>query len=139
MRKTEEDQGAKAVRYMVSVIMGGICALVVCLLFLLAVSACISKGLLDMGLIYQLTLVGCVLGSFAGGRMAVRRCGARALIVGLCAGLVLFLLLLTIGVIGFHAAPESGGIGLLCASLCGGAVAGLLGGGQSQGKKKRRK
>ena len=65
MRKTEEDQGAKAVRYMVSVIMGGICALVVCLLFLLAVSACISKGLLDMGLIYQLTLVGCVLGSFA--------------------------------------------------------------------------
>lgn len=35
---------------------------------------------------YQLTIVGCVLGAFAGGVLAVRRCGSRALIVGLTAG-----------------------------------------------------
>ena len=46
---------------------------------------------------YQLTIVGCVLGAFAGGLLAVRRCGSRALIVGLTTGGVLFLLLLTIG------------------------------------------
>ena len=138
MRKNEEDQGAKAVRYLVGVILGGVAALIVCFVFLLIASVCISRGLLGMGLLYQITLVGCVVGAFAGGRLAIRRCGSRALIVGLATGLVLFLLLLTVGVIGFRAAPEAGGIGLCCASLCGGAVAGLLGVG-GKGKKKRRK
>ena len=138
MRKSEEDQGAKALHYLVSVILGGVTALIVCFLFLLAMSACISRGLIGMELMYQLTLVGCVVGAFAGGRLAVGRCGSLALIVGLAAGLVLFLLLLTVGVIGFQAQPEAGGIGLFCASLCGGAAAGLLGSGRG-GKKKRRK
>ena len=138
MRKREEDQGAKAVRYLVGVILGGVAALIVCFLFLLAMSLCISRGVVSMDLMYQMTLVGCVLGAFAGGRLAVKRCGSRALIVGLAAGLVLFLLLLTVGVVGFQAQLDAGGIGLFCSSLCGGAAAGLLGHGKA-GKKKRRK
>mgnify|MGYP000096259973 CR=1 FL=1 len=64
---------------------------------------------------YQLTIVGCVLGAFAGGLLAVRRCGSRALIVGLTTGGVLFLLLLTIGALCFETVSlEAGGIGLLC-------------------------
>ena len=67
--------------------------------------------------------------------------GRRTLIVGLCTGAVLFLLLLTVGVLFFETmSVEQGGIGLLCGGLCGGAAAGLLGGGKrSGGKKKRRK
>ena len=87
---------------------------------------------------FQTALVGCVAGSFAGGRFAVRRSGSRALIMGLAAGLVLFLLLLTVCVVGFQSAPDERAIGLLCASLCGGAAAGLLGR-RGKGKKKRRK
>ena len=93
-------------------------------------------------LMYQLTIVGCVLGAFAGGLLAVRRCGSRALIVGLTTGGVLFLaaayhrgaLLRTVSL-------EAGGIGLLCGSLCGGAAAGILGGGgkKKPARKKRRK
>ena len=65
----------------------------------------------------------------------MRRCGSRALIVGLTAGAVLFLLLLTIGSLCFeNVSLEAGGIGLLCGCLCGGAAAGLLG----SGKKKSR-
>ena len=80
--------------------------------------------------------------AFAGGLLAVRRCGSRALIVGLTTGGVLFLLLLTIGALCFETVSlEAGGIGLLCGSLCGGAAAGILGGGgkKKPARKKRRK
>ena len=138
MRKGEEDQGAKLIRYTLGVLLGGVAALAVCLLFLLLASVGVSSGWLGENLMYQLTIVGCVVGGFAGGLTAVRRCGARALIVGLLTGGVLFLLLLTVGVLFFDAAaPESGGIGLLCGALCGGAAAGLLG--SRPAKKKRRK
>ena len=75
MRKTEEDQAAKLLRYGVGIVLGGAAALAVCLLFLLAASVLISRGLLADGLTYQLSIVGCVVGAFAGGMLAVRRCG----------------------------------------------------------------
>lgn len=128
MRKNEEEQGVKLVLYAVDVLIGGAAALGVCLVFLLLASVGISAGWLGEKLMYQLTIAGCVLGCFAGGMIAVRRCGARGLLVGLAVGAVHFLLLLTIGLLFFDAmAPEAGGVGLLCGSLCGGAAAGLLG------------
>ena len=137
MRKTEEDQGAKLVRAMTGVLLGGVLALAVCLVFLFLCSIGISGGWLSEGLMYQMTVVGCVIGGFAGGMTAVRRCGSRALIAALCAGGVFFLLLLTIGVLLFEdMSLENGGLGVLCGALCGGAAAGLLGG---KPKKKKRK
>ncbi len=128
MRKNEEEQGVKLVCYAVDVLIGGAAALGVCLVFLLLASVGISAGWLGEKLMYQLTIAGCVLGCFAGGMIAVRRCGARGLLVGLAVGAVHFLLLLTIGLLFFDAmTPEAGGVGLLCGSLCGGAAAGLLG------------
>ena len=50
MRKREEDQGAKAVRCALGVLLGGLLALGVCLMFLLGASAAISGGLLGMDL-----------------------------------------------------------------------------------------
>ena len=139
-RKNEEDQTAMLVRYGTGVVLGGVVALLVCLLFLLVASVGISKGMLREGMLYQLTIVGCVIGSFAGGMLAVRRCGSRTLIVGLCVGAVLFLLLLTIGVLFFDTkSVEQGGIGLACGCLCGGAAAGLLGGRKKSPAKKKRK
>ena len=134
MKKKEEEQSAKLIRCGMGLVLGGVAALAVCFVFLLVASAAISGGLAGEELMYQLTIVGCVLGAFAGGLLAVRRCGSRALIVGLTTGGVLFLLLLTIGALCFETVSlEAGGIGLLCGSLCGGAAAGILGGG---GKKK---
>ena len=115
MGKKEEEQGAKLIRCGMGIVLGGVLALAVCFAFLLAASAAISGGLAGEELMYQLTIVGCVLGAFAGGVLAVRRCGSRALIVGLTAGAVLFLLLLTIGSLCFeNVSLEAGGIGLLC-------------------------
>jgi len=141
MRKNEEEQTAKLVRYGTGVVLGGAAALLVCLVVLLVAAVAMSRGTLGEHLVYQTAVVACVAGAFAGGLLAVRRCGARTLIVGLCTGAVLFLLLLTVGVLFFDArSMEQGGIGLACGCLCGGAAAGLLGGGKRKpAKKKRRK
>ena len=137
MRKTEEDQGTRLVRAMTNILLGGVVALAVCLMFLFLCSIGISGGWLQEGLMYQMAVVSCVIGGFAGAMTAVRRCGSRALIVGLAIGAVFFLLLLTVGVLLFESMSlEAGGLGLLCGGLCGGAAAGLMG---SKPKKKRRK
>ena len=137
MRKIEEDQGTKLIRAMAQILIGGVVALAVCLLFLLGCSIAVSAGWLQEAFMAQLTIVGCVLGGFAGGSYAVRRCRTRTLLVGLAVGGILFLLQITIGVLAFgEIAVEREGLGLLCGTLCGGAAAGILGG---RPKKKRRK
>ena len=94
MGKREEDQGARLIRCGMGVLLGGILALAVCCLFLLGCSVAVSNGLAGEDLGYQFTIVGCVLGGFSGGLLAVKRCGC-GLLAGLGAGAVLFLLLLT--------------------------------------------
>lgn len=137
MRKTDEEQGAKLVRFMSGILMGGVLALLVCLAILLICSFGISGGWLSDRHMTQYTFAGCVLGSLIGGLFAVLRCQAKTLLVGLGTGCVFFLLLLTISLLFYPGmSVEERGLGLLCACLFGGALAGLLGG---KPKKKRRK
>lgn len=137
MRKKEEDQSARLIRCGLGILLGGVLALLICCLFLLGASVAISSGLAGEELIYQLTIVGCVLGGFGGGLFAVRQCGG-ALLTGLTVGAVLFLLLLTIGALFFETMElQAGGIGLMCGSMCGGTAAGLVAGGK--GKRVRKK
>lgn len=137
MRETEKEQGMVFLRYGRAVLLGGIIAFGLSLIFLLLASVGISQGWISAELKYQLTVVSCVLGSFSGGILAVRRCPARGLFVGLAVGGILFLLQLTLGLILYETLSwESGGIGLLFGALCGGAAAGILSGG---GKGKKRK
>ena len=134
MRKNEEDQGTMLLRYGKAVLLGGGSAFAVSIALLLLFAAGVSRGLLEGELRYQLTVVSCVLGSFVGGVLAVRKCPVRGILVGLAVALVLFLVQLTLGLLFFDGfALESGGIGLLFGDLCGGAAAGILSGG---GKKK---
>lgn len=140
MRKREEDQSARLIRCGLGILLGGFMALIICCLFLLGASVAISSGLGGEELMYQLTIVGCVLGGFGGGLFAAKRCGG-VLLTGLAVGIVLFLLLLTIGALFFETMElEAGGIGLLCGGLCGGAAAGLLNGRrETPSRKKYRK
>lgn len=141
-RKTEEDQGTMLLRYGKAVLTGGVMAFFVGLALLLLAAFGVSKGLLEVSLRYQLTVVSCVLGSFVGGVIAVRSSPARGLFVGLAVGAVLFLLQLSLGLLLFEGFTlESGGIGLLFGDLCGGAAAGILSGGgkkRSSGRVKKR-
>lgn len=136
-RKNEEDQGAVLLRYGKAVLLGGGAAFLVGLGILFLASLGVSHGLLDGALRYQLTVVSCVLGSFAGGIFAVRSSPARGLFVGMAVGGVLFLLQLSLGLVLYGGlSMESGGFGLLFGDLCGGAAAGILTGG---GRKRSRK
>lgn len=135
MQRTQEAQGAVLLRCGKAVLLGGLFAFAVGTAFLLLAALGVSKGLLDGGLRYQLTVASCVLGGFAGGVFAVRRCPARGLLTGLAVGGVLFLIQLTLGLMLYESfSLEGEGIGLLFGALCGGAAAGILGGG---GKKRR--
>ena len=71
MKKKEEEQSAKLIRCGMGLVLGGVAALAVCFVFLLVASAAISGGLAGEELMYQLTIVGCVLGAFAGGLIAL--------------------------------------------------------------------
>lgn len=141
MRKGEEDQGTMLLKYGKAILLGGAAAFLICLGFLLLAAVGISRGAIGAELRYQITVVGCVLGGFAGGLFAVRRCPGRGLFVGVAVGAVLFLLQLTLGLLIYNEiSPESGGVGLLCGALCGGAAAGILGGGGKKSvKRKKRK
>lgn len=136
MRKIEEEQGARLVHIMTRIILGSFVGLLFCLVFLLICSACISVGILKETMMYQLAMIGSVIGGLAGGLWTVNRCRSRTLMIGLSTGFIFFLLLLTVGVLFFDSiTPKEGGLGFLCGSLCGGAIAGLLFG---NSKKKRR-
>ncbi|WP_242960444.1 TIGR04086 family membrane protein [Flavonifractor sp. An92] len=136
MAKREEEPGKALLRCATGVLLGGAVAFAVSLALLLLASCAISAGAMGEELSGRVTVAACVLGAFCGGIAAVRRCGRRALVVGLATGAVFFLLLLTIGALAFGSVPQDGrGVLVLCAALCGGAAAGLLG----RREKKRRK
>lgn len=137
MRKTDEEQGAWALRCMTQVLIGAVVAALVSLLFLFVCALLISGGHLTQEHTGILSVCACVLGSLVGGATAVSRCKGRSLIVGLLTGTVLFLILLTVGLVLYRGvAIEEGGLPLGCGCLCGGALAGLFG---ARPKKKRRK
>lgn len=137
MGKADEEQGVWALRCMTQVLIGAAIAGAVSLLFLFVCALFISGGYLSQEHTGVLSVCACVLGSLVGGVTAVSRCKGRSLIVGLLTGAVLFLILLTVGLLVYKSvAIEEGGLPLGCGCLCGGAMAGLLG---ARPKKKRRK
>ncbi len=140
MKKKErrtEDPGSQWLSTMCEVLKGGVLAGVVTILALLLCAVLVSTGTLPVSGMYGAVLAVCVLGALAGGTWAVRRVGGRSLLAGLGVGAVLFLLLLTAGLLVYDGASiANGGAGILCACLCGGAIPGLL---ARKPKKKRRR
>lgn len=133
----QEESGGQWINAMCEVLKGGVLAGVAAILTLLLCAVMVSAGLLRERWIEGAVMAACVLGALIGGLFAVRRIGRRALPVGLGVGAVLFLLLLTAGLLAYDTTSvERGGTGVLCACLCGGGVAGILGG---TSKKKRRR
>lgn len=127
--KRQELPGNPWVDGLCELLKGGILAGVTAILALLLCAVLVSMGALRERWMEGAVLAVCVLGAMTGGLYAARRIGRRTLLVGLGVGAVLFLLLLTAGLLVYDTASvDQGGAGLLCASLCGGGIAGILGG-----------
>ena len=135
--RRQEDLGGTWLNTMCDLLKGGVLAGVVAILALLLCAVLVSAGMIRERWMDGAVLAVCVLGALAGGLYATRAVGSRTLLIGLGVGGVLFLLLLTAGLLAYDTASlEQGGGGILTSCLCGGGIAGLLGGGQ---KKKRRR
>lgn len=136
-RPEGQDRGSEWLNAMCEVLKGGVLAGVTAILALLVCSVLVSLGAVPVGAMYGAVLAACAVGALAGGTYAVRRVGRRSLLVGLGVGAVLFLLLMTAGLIVYEGGSiANGGAGILCACLCGGAIPGLL---ARKPKKKRRR
>lgn len=136
-----EERGTNAVQMATGVALGGLLALGIQLVILLLGSLAVSNGIIKEEAALQLTAAACVLGCFGGGLLACARWKFKRLLGGLAAGAVCYLLILAVGllmsdrlVLGVQALVE------LAGCLCGGALAGMMGGGKrkkrSAGRKK---
>ena len=135
--RRQEEPGGQWIGSMCELLKGGVFAGLVAILALLVCAVLVSSGVLRERWMDGAVLAVCVAGALTGGLYAVRKIGRRTLLVGLGVGIVLFLLLLTAGLLAYDTASiEHGGVGTLCACLCGGGIAGVLGRGA---KKKRRR
>lgn len=135
-----EVQGTNAVQMATGVALGGLLALGVELVILLLGSLAVSNGILQEDAASQLTAAACVLGCFGGGLLACSKWKSRRLVGGLLTGVVCYLLILAVGLLmsddltfGPQALIE------LAGCLCGGALAGMLGGGRRKKRASGRK
>ena len=137
-QKREQDQGTVWLQGMLSVLKGGALGGCVSLAVLGAAACLIWLGLLNNGAQGSAAAAACLLGGFAGGLMAMGRGTPAPLPRGLGVGAVLFLLLLTAGVLLYGALPgiQTGGAAA-GACLCGGGLAGVLGRGGAQKRRRR--
>ena len=132
----EEDQGTRGLRVLCHILAGAAIALFSSILLLFFVSMAVSGGWLRESLMPQLTVAVCVLSGIIGGMTTVKRHRTRGLLLGVGVGGCFFLLLTTIGFLCFDGmSVENGGAAILSGCLCGGAMAGLLGGRCSRKKK----
>lgn len=137
-RTRKKESGTGWLKRMLDALRGGGIGLCAALTVLGAASVLVRSGLLSGGREGSAVIVACLLGGFAGGLFAVWRERSMSLPVGLGVGLVLFLLLLSAGVLFYQNTPAAHSVGTVAAAcLCGGGLAGVLG--RSGGGKKRRR
>ncbi len=137
MKKSERGRGEVTqiswMDWMGKLLQGGCLATIVVILVLLASAAAISWGVIEQSMMDTIVLAACVVATLLGGLFAIGSQGARAIPMGLGVGVMLFLLCMTGGFVVYgNQNIGSGGVGILCACLCGGAMAGIL-------RKKRKK
>lgn len=135
--RRQEEVGNPWLNAMCEVLKGGVMAGGVTILSLLACAVLVSMGVIPVNAVDGAVMAVCMLGTLIGGTYAVRKSAGRSLLAGLGVGGVLFLLLLTAGLLVYdNASVANGGISILCACLCGGAIPGILG---RKPRKKRRR
>ena len=128
-----EDSGGQWLTAMCELLKGGLAAALAALLALAACALLVSWGMIPERTMDRAALAAGVLG----GLLAVRRIGRSTLLVGAGVGAILFLVLLSAGLLLFEdASVSNGGVPILLSCLCGGAMAGILG---SRPKKKRKR
>ena len=135
-KRVEEKKSGESV-VVTALLKGGLMGAAVLLLFLLAGAGGISLGMLGQEMMARWGILSCVAGGLTGGWMAVREERRMALVLGPGTGGILFALLFLTGLVLGGGSPSGERmLPVLCACLCGGGMAGILG--RKKKKKKKR-
>ena len=136
-KKRQEEQGTVWLGMMLDLLRGGALGTVVSVLALALLAVLVSGGVMNAAAGERAVVGACLLGGLAGGLFAAKRKKSGALLLGVGAGAVMFLLLLSMGTVGYGTAPGAGEMGAIGgACLCGGGLAGVL---MSRPKKRKRR
>lgn len=130
--------GGRLLEMATAALIGGVISLAVTFILLLLSACAISAGILDEGLSQQIVVVACIVSGYIGGKLVGRKSKETGLWVGLTAGIVFCLMLLTVSLIFFGPSAREKGAALAVAAgcLCGSTLSGI---GKKKGKKKRRR
>ena len=136
-QRKSEDRQPVWLTLALNVLRGGVVAFVVASVVLLVAAFFISAGALGDDRIGSAVIAACLLGSFTGGFVTVLRQQSVPIVSGVLVGVVLFLILLSVGFLLYGDDGAMSSVGsVFCACMCGGGLAGVLG---SRPKKKRRR
>ncbi|GHV19360.1 hypothetical protein FACS189425_09910 [Clostridia bacterium] len=120
-----------------AILLTAVFSLLASILILLGFAQAVASSALSADAMSLGAAAAALAGSFICGIGSVRIFGSKALISGLGAGLVYFLVLLLLGAVFFlRMKPEGSVVNLLLVSIAGGGLAGILG---SLGTKKKHK
>lgn len=107
------------------------------LLLLLGCAAAISAQWFGQQAMERCVVLSCIAASLVGAAVSVRNFREQAMLLGVGTGMIQFLLLLLLGLLLYDGSPNWPRVpSILCACLCGGIMAGILG---RKTKKKRRR
>ena len=135
--KRQEEKGGAWMGAAGELAKGSAVALGLALLLLMGCAAAVSAQWFGQQAMERCAVVVCITGALVGAAVSMRRNREWAMVLGLGTGGMLFLLLLSMGVLLYENAPVLEHMpSILCACLCGGAMAGILG---RKPKKKRRR
>ena len=138
MHKKGAEQGSRLAAQTTSLFLGGVISVTASILLLLLGSAMMLAGLLSQDKQLRLVFAACLVGAFLGGMFTGKRWEKRRLFAGAFSGLVTFLILLSIVLMGYGATIEGeSGIGVLICCVCGGGIAGFVRGGSRKKQRKR--
>jgi len=137
-RKRERtEQGSGLLKWALDLLRGGLLGFAVSCAALGVAALLIWGGLLGNGKTDSAVVAACLLGGFAGGAFAVGPGKKAPLPLGVGTGSVLWLMIFAAGALLYQEEPLLSSMGVTAgACLCGGGLAGLLGG---AGKGRRRK
>jgi putative membrane protein (TIGR04086 family) len=135
--KRQQGQGGSPKDRISFLVKGSVLALTAALTLLLLCAAAVSGGWIGQNSMDRCVTVACVTAAMLGAVVSIKGGRELALPLGIGTGVMLFLMLFTLGLILFEDAPTPDQIPtILCACLCGGAITGILG---RKTKKKRRR
>lgn len=135
MRKAEMKREPDRLQGALALLLGGLLALGMELLMLLAGAIAVSAGIIRVDAAPQITAAACLIGCFFGGVFACARWNSRRLFGGLLTGGICFLLIVLISLV--SGKTEFGVQALI--ELAGCLVGGCLAGAASIGRKKGRR